>query len=144
MFLRWEPFTSFDELRNSVNLLLGTSSEASAPGRSAGWSPSVDVFEDEEGYRLEAELPGLSREDVELELEDRTLSLRGERKPLKDVKRESYHVAERPIGRFVRTFNLPTGVDRQKISATFQNGVLTVALPKGDEVRPRKIKVQAA
>jgi HSP20 family protein len=105
------------------------------------WVPPVDIQETEEGYRLTAELPGLTKDDVQITLENDVLRLAGERKLEKDVKRESFHRVERTYGAFSRAFALSHKVDGDKVQASFENGLLTVLVPKAEETKPRKIVI---
>jgi HSP20 family protein len=143
MRLSWDPFQEFDALQQEAARGFGAGKRAGGTqSAEAFWTPSVDVIEDADGYVFHAELPGVGRDDIELNLENRTLTLRGERKPLEGVKPESYQRHERPVGRFVRAFSLPERVDAAHVDASFRNGVLTVVVPKAEEVRPRRIKVE--
>jgi len=108
------------------------------------WNPAVDIFEKEGNIVLQAELPGLSVKDVELHVENETLTLRGERKHDEEVNERGYHRVERVYGSFVRSFHLPAAVDRSKIKADFKDGLLKVVLPKRDEAKPREIAINAA
>jgi HSP20 family protein len=103
--------------------------------------PPVDIQETEEGFRLMAELPGLTREDITITLENNVLRLTGERKFEKDVKKESYHRVERSYGTFARSFVLPQQVSSEKVQAAFENGVLTITVPKAEQAKPRKIEI---
>ena len=105
--------------------------------------PKVDVFENKDNMILEAELPGLKREDFELSFENNVLTLKGERKFEKEDKRNGYHHVERRFGSFVRRFSLPPTVDSDKITADYQRGVLTVEMPKREEARPKQVKGSA-
>ena len=105
------------------------------------WMPPVDIQETEEGYRLTAELPGLTRDDINITLENNVLRLAGERKFEKDVKKESYHRIERAYGNFQRSFSLPHQVNPEKVEAAFKDGVLTIAVPKAEQARSRKITI---
>jgi HSP20 family protein len=105
------------------------------------WVPPVDIQETEEGYRLQAELPGLTKEDIDITLENNVLRLSGERKFERDVKKESFHRVERTYGTFSRAFALPQQVNAEKVQAAFENGVLTVTVPKAEQARPRKIAI---
>ncbi|HEV7671333.1 MAG TPA: Hsp20/alpha crystallin family protein [Thermoanaerobaculia bacterium] len=105
------------------------------------WLPAVDVAETPDALTLYAELPGLSREDVDITLENNVLSVRGERKFEKDVKEESFHRIERAYGAFSRTFTLPSNVKNDGVEATFKDGVLTIRIPKVEEAKPRKIAI---
>lgn len=110
-------------------------------GNAAMWSPSVDIREDENAYVVEAELPGTSREDIHVELENNTLTLKGERKFEKKQDEENYHFIERSYGSFFRSFSLPKNVDAEKISAEYKDGMLFVTLPKREEVKPKRVDV---
>lgn len=107
-----------------------------------GWLPPVDVRETDEALTLFVELPGIKREDVDITVEDRTLTVRGERKFEQDVERENYHRIERAYGAFTRTFTLPANVQSDHVKAAFADGVLTIELPKAEESKPRKIAIK--
>ena len=109
----------------------------------SAWLPSVDVFEDKESLKIVAELPGLKPEDVKITLENSTLTLRGEKKQVAEEKTERVHRYERSYGSFERSFALPNTVDAEKVAAAFENGVLTVTLPKAEKAKPREIAVAA-
>ena len=91
---------------------------------------------------LSAELPGISREDVQISIENSVLTISGERKFEKDTKEENYHRIERSYGAFSRSFTLPSNVKTDQVAASFKDGVLTIALPKADEAKPRKIEIK--
>lgn len=111
----------------------------------APWAPAVDIFEsDNHDLVLKAELPGMSREDIDVSVENSTLVLKGTRKFEAEVKDEQYRRIERSYGTFHRSFTLPNTVDAAKVSAEFKNGVLTVKLPFREEARPRTINVEIA
>ena len=109
----------------------------------SAWLPSVDVFEDKESLKIVAELPGLKPEDVKITLENSTLTLRGEKKQIAEEKTERVHRYERSYGSFERSFSLPNTVDADKVAASFENGVLTITLPKAEKAKPREIAVAA-
>jgi HSP20 family protein len=109
----------------------------------SAWLPSVDVFEDKESLKIVAELPGLKPEDVKITLENSTLTLRGEKKQVAEEKTERVHRYERSYGSFERSFSLPNTVDADKVAASFENGVLTITLPKAEKAKPREIAVAA-
>ena len=133
------PVFGEDRLREyDHDLTRGPQGEATS---GAQWAPPVDVYEDEGSFVLLAELPGLGRDDIELHLEARKLTLRGERKLDPALRRENFHQVERPLGRFARSFTLPQSIDHDKIGASFKDGVLTVVLPKADEVKPKVIRI---
>lgn len=106
------------------------------------WVPPVDIRESEDSLLLTAELPGLSKDDIEITVEDHVLSLRGQRKLEKDVQKESYHRMERAYGTFSRTFSLPTNVRTDQVNASFKDGLLHVEIPKAEEAKPRKIAIR--
>jgi HSP20 family protein len=110
-------------------------------GAATLWAPAVDVREDVNNYFVEAELPGMKKEDISLELENNVLSIRGERKFERKEEGENYHFMERSYGSFYRSFSLPKNVDGEKIGAEYKEGVLTVTLPKKEEVKPKKVEI---
>lgn len=139
---RWTPalsrdpfFRVFDSLLNNQDLL--PSEEVS----NRTWMPPVDIQETAEAFRLTAELPGLSKEDINITLENNVLRLTGERKFEKDAKKEGYHRIERTYGAFSRAFTLPSQVSHDKVEAAFENGVLTITVPKAEQAKPRKIAI---
>ena len=105
------------------------------------WMPPVDIQETDDSYRLTAELPGLTKDDINITLENNVLRLSGERKFEKDVKKESYHRIERSYGNFTRSFALPQQVSSDKVEAAFKDGVLTITVPKAEQAKPRKIAI---
>ena len=108
------------------------------------WTPAVDIYEVDGAVVLKAELPDMRREDIEVNVESHTLTIRGERKLDTEVRQENFHRIERLYGTFRRQFSLPSTVDTSKIAAEYKNGVLTVKLPVRDEAKPRTINVEAA
>ena len=109
------------------------------------WVPAVDIYSNgQHELVLKAELPDMKQEDIDLTVEDNTLTLRGERKIDGEVAEEQFHRIERSYGSFVRTFGLPPTVDAGKVSAEYKAGVLTVRLPLREEAKPKQIKVQVA
>lgn len=107
----------------------------------SAWVPAVDVFENQEGIKLVAELPGVKPEDVKISLENNALTLRGEKKQVAEEQAERVHRYERTYGTFERVFTLPSTVDADRIEANYENGILTIALPKVERARPREIPV---
>ncbi|HVT57573.1 MAG TPA: Hsp20/alpha crystallin family protein [Thermoanaerobaculia bacterium] len=105
------------------------------------WTPPVDIQETEDAYRLQAELPGMTKDDIQITLENNVLRVSGERKFEKDTKKENYHRIERSYGSFVRSFVLPLQVSPDKVEAAFENGVLSVTVPKAEQAKPRKIAI---
>jgi HSP20 family protein len=105
------------------------------------WAPVVNVREDKSSYYVEAELPGMSKEDIQIEVENNVLSLKGERRSERKEEQESYHFVERSYGSFYRSFALPKNVNADGIQAEYKDGVLHVALPKREEVKPKKVSI---
>ena len=108
----------------------------------SAWVPPTDVFEDAAGLTIVAELPGLTRDDVQLTVENHTLTIRGEKKQVAEEKSTRVHRYERSYGAFERSFTLPNTVDVTRVEAKFEQGVLTVTLPKAEQAKPKSIKVK--
>jgi HSP20 family protein len=106
------------------------------------WSPSVDIYETENELVLKADLPDVKLEDIEVRVENQTLTLKGERKFEEDQSVRGYHRIERSYGTFTRSFTVPATVDSDKVAAEFKNGVLTVKLPKKEAAKPRQVKIE--
>lgn len=120
----------------------GTISEGpKQDGSSRAWVPAVDVTEDESAITIHAELPGMKKEDIDIQLTGETLTLRGERRREDSERGENYHRIERQYGQFLRTFHIETSLDADKVTATYEQGVLTVSLPKQEVNRPRQIAI---
>lgn len=143
--VRWDPFRDLTTLHERMNRLFD---ETLSRGRSGepseltgNWAPSVDVYENADSYVLMAELPGLTREDVQIELKENVLTLRGERKFQDEYKDQTCHRMERAYGHFIRSFSLPTQVEAGKVEARFKDGVLTVSVPKAAAAKPRVIPI---
>jgi HSP20 family protein len=114
-------------------------------GGSVIWAPLANIWEDHDGIFLELELPGVRPEDVSLSMENRTLTVSGEKRPAEDGETQrSYHVLERRYGRFERSFTFPGQYDTEKVRARFENGVLHVILPKAEAAKPRRIPIEGA
>ena len=141
-----DPFREFAAMQDRMNRLFGdVYLRDEDTGVRGSWTPAVDIFEGENrDLVLRAELPGMSREDIEVTVENSTLILKGEKKFDTQVKEENYRRIERAYGTFHRSFTLPTTVDTSKVAADYKNGVLTVRLPFRDEARPRTINVDVA
>ncbi|HET9179281.1 MAG TPA: Hsp20/alpha crystallin family protein [Terriglobia bacterium] len=105
------------------------------------WVPPVDICETESSLVLKAELPGINPDDVEIRVEGGTLYLKGERKFEKDAKEENLHRVERPYGTFTRSFSLPNSIDSDRVKAEYQDGVLTLTMPKREAAKPKSIKI---
>jgi len=113
-------------------------------GAPTAWFPPTDVVEDSEGIRISLELPGIKPEDVEVTIENRTLTVKGEKTQASEQKSTRLHRYERSYGRFERSFQLPDTIDADRISARYEHGVLTLTLPRAEEAKPRKVQVVKA
>jgi HSP20 family protein len=111
-------------------------------GEAFGWSPAVDVFEDENGVKFSFELAGVDPKDVDVRFENNVLTVKGEKKLEHEEKKDRYHRMERVHGTFSRSFTLPATLDAEKIQADFKNGVLGVLIPKKPEAKPKSIQVK--
>ena len=111
--------------------------------KNAVWSPAVDIREDENSFIIEAELPGMSKEDIHLEVEQNMLSIKGERKFERKDEQENYHFVERSYGSFYRSFTLPKNVNTEEISAEHKDGMLVITVPKAEEVKPKKVEIKS-
>ncbi len=142
--IKYDPFRELKSLQDEMNRLFMTSvprgfgQEDMASG---GWAPNVDIYESENEIVLEAELPGMKREDFEVSIENNVITLKGERSFEKKDERDNYHRVERAYGSFTRSFSLPRSVSADGTSADFKDGILRVSLPKKEEAKARKIEV---
>ncbi|MEW5807367.1 MAG: Hsp20/alpha crystallin family protein [Acidobacteriota bacterium] len=143
---RWDPFRDLLALQERMNKLFEDSlsrSRAMEEGLSAGaWSPSVDIYEIADRIVLKVDLPGMKQDEIELKVENYMLTIKGERQLEKETKREDYLRIERAYGAFSRSFTLPNTVDVDRIMAEHKNGVLEVVIPKKEETKSKKIKVE--
>ena len=143
---RFDPFREFTTLQDRMNRLFGDVYLRDQDVIQRGsWVPPVDIFETE-GHDLviKAELPDMTREAIEVTVENNTLTLKGTKNPPADVKDEQFRRSERHYGAFIRSFTLPNTVDASKVAAEYKNGVLTVKLPYREEAKPRTINVEVA
>ncbi len=139
---RWDPFQNLSVLQEQVNRLFDNKfSQNGDSSTLSAWAPSVDVYETENELVIKADLPGTTEKDLDVRVENNMLTIGGERKFEQEVKEENYIRMERSYGSFHRTFSLPNTVDTQAIQAKYTDGVLTVALPKRAESKPKQVKV---
>lgn len=142
--IRWDPFRDFVTLRDRMNRLFDETVTQRGEDKdlmSTAWSPSCDIFETENELVLNAEVPGIDEDDIEVKIEDNTLTIQGERKLEKETKEENYHRVERSYGSFYRSFSLPHYINQENIKAEHDNGVLKVHMPKKPELKPRSVKI---
>jgi HSP20 family protein len=143
---RFEPFREFSTLQDRINRVFRESyrgAEGDESLTTSSFAPAVDVYEDEHQVTLKIEVPGIDEKDIDIQVENNILTVHGERKIEKEEKEENYRRVERQYGSFTRTFTLPTTVDTESVSATYDKGVLKIALPKKAEAKPKQIKVNA-
>lgn len=138
--VRWEPWQELENMNRQLSRLLDDSPLGMA-GETGQWMPRVDIRETDDALLVQAELPGISKKDVHLEVKDGVLTLSGERRYEKDVKEENIHRVERAYGRFSRGFSLPSNVDPDKVEASMKDGVLEVRLPKRESAKPKAITI---
>ncbi len=142
--IRWDPFRDLITLREKMNRLFEEAFTSRGEEKdlvSSTWTPSVDIYETEQSLVLSAEVPGLKEDDIEIKIEDNTLTIKGERKFEKETKEENYHRIERAYGSFYRSFTLPNYINQDKIEAEHENGVLKITMPKKAEMKPRQVKI---
>ena len=138
--VHYKPINLFDQFNDEMNRYF-SSMRGTAANQEHDWTPAVDIQEEDNRYLLSADIPGVNRKDVEITLEDGVLTVKGERKSETDVSEEGYRRRERINGTFLRQFNLPDTVDTANISATAEDGVLRIAIPKQEKPEPRRITV---
>jgi HSP20 family protein len=141
---RWDPFREVQTLQNRVNSLFRDMNGENDPLTAAAFAPPVDIYEDEKKVVLKLEVPGIDEKDLDVRMENHTLTVKGERKMEKEEKEENFHRIERRYGSFFRAFTLPSTVDAEHISAEYRNGVLKLELAKKPEAQPKQIKVNVA
>jgi HSP20 family protein len=154
MLTRWEPFggirrrgdifSEMNRMQEDMNRYFDDFFGEHRRGLAEGaWLPAVDVSETEDQFVVRAELPGMSHEDIDINVQENVLTLKGEKKQEKKEEKENFHRLERTYGSFTRAFTLPAGVKPEDIKATFKDGVLEVSMPKAEEAKPKKIAITA-
>ena len=145
--VQWKPFREVSRLRNEMDRLW---EDYFCSGRRAlrpleeEWMPAVDVSETGDKITVKAEIPGMEAKDIEISMVGDTLTIKGEKKAEREEKEENYHMVERSYGTFCRAMKLPAPVDPDKVEATYKNGLLTMVLPKKEEVKPKAIEIKAS
>ena len=142
--VRWEPFDGLNRIQSRINELFNETfgrSQAYSNSPTGVWFPPVDILESKDSYLIRAELPGMKKEDFNLEVNDGTLTLSGERKFDEPANGVEYQRMERVAGKFSRSFSLPQTVKSDGIKATYRDGILEMHLPKADEAKPKQIEV---
>lgn len=142
---RWDPFREMNSLQQNLNRLFQANSDLNRGQdelmTTGSFVPAVDIYEDEHNITLKMEVPGIEQKDIDIRLENNTLTVRGERKFETSEKEENFHRIERRYGSFSRSFTLPNTVDSEKVTADYVNGILQVRLAKRAEAKPKQIKV---
>ncbi|MBW2606820.1 MAG: Hsp20/alpha crystallin family protein [Deltaproteobacteria bacterium] len=144
--VKWDPFRNVAALQDRINRIFDESFSRTADLEDdismSAWKPSVDIYETDEAIILKAELPGIKKEDVSVEVKDNILTLKGERAEEKEIKEKNYYRKERAFGTFNRAFNLQHRIQPDKIKARFKDGVLEIEIPKPEEEKPKQITVK--
>ncbi len=138
---RWDPFREVVALQNRMNNLFREMNEAESPLTTASFVPAVDIYEDAKKVVLKLEVPGMEEKDLDVRVENNTLTVKGERKFEKDEKEENFHRVERRYGSFSRSFSLPATINPDDVQADYDKGVLKIRLAKRAEAKPKQIKV---
>ena len=141
MITRWDPFRDMASLQNRLNQIFADYGRGTDELSTTGFVPPVDIYEDEHNVTLKLEVPGIEEKDLDVRVENNTLTVRGERKFEREEKEENFHRIERRYGSFSRSFTLPNTVDSEKVEADYVNGVLQIRLAKKAEAKPKQIKV---
>lgn len=142
----WPGFGRLTNLREEIDRLFEAPLAELTRGSQllSGWTPAMDLYEDRDNFYVRAELPGMKKEDIELSLHNGSLSISGERKSEDEFKDAEVYRSERFVGRFQRTVTLPTPVASDKVKARYQDGILTVTMPKAEESKPKQIEVNVS
>jgi HSP20 family protein len=141
--IRWEPAREVDTLQSEMNRLFDTFFGGSGNRGARRWVPAMDLVETDERLVLRADLPGLDKEDVSIEIKDGTLTVSGQRKAEHEERSEGFYRVERAHGAFARSLTLPQGIDPDEVEAGFEKGVLEVRIPKPEERKPHRVAIGA-
>jgi HSP20 family protein len=142
---RWEPFRGVTTLQDQINHLFNDAFERTGEQSNlSAWAPAVDIYETEQELVVKADLPDVDPKDLDIRVENNILTIRGERKFEKKVNEENYLRVERSFGSFARSFTLANTVNPDAIKAEYQNGVLTLTIPKREEAKPKQVKVNVS
>ena len=143
--IRWEPAVELNSIQSEMNRLFNslfdTPVRASTGDTARRWIPAMDLVESEDNYVLHADLPGLSEQDINIELESGVLTISGERRSEQRQEKNGYRRIERAYGNFSRSLTLPDGVNADAVEASFDKGVLEVRIPKPEQIKPRKVSI---
>ncbi|MER3446704.1 MAG: molecular chaperone [Candidatus Dadabacteria bacterium] len=137
----WNPWRDFSSLQERINRVFDETLRGLYPSEIGMWTPAVDIHENDDSYIVKADLPGINKDDIQIDLKDSTLTIRGEKRFEEKVSRDDYLRIERAYGTFVRSFTLPQSVDADKIQAKYKDGVLELTIPKKEEAKPKQIQI---
>ncbi len=143
--VRWSPFRDFTDLQERFNQLLKTDmwkENDSNDFAMNSWSPSTDIYKTKDDYVFKLEIPGMNKDDIQIEFNNDTLTIKGDRKEEKEINKEDYHRTERCCGSFSRSFNLPKNVDEKNIDASMKDGILELRIPKKEEAKIKAIPIK--
>lgn len=141
---RWDPFREMMTMRDITDRMLDKFfDEPVSEYRSANWGLALDVAENEDEFIVKASVPGINPDDLDITVTKNTLTIKGEMRHEEETEEERYHLRERRYGRFARSITLPTSVDSDRIEANYVNGVLSLHLPKTEEMKPKRIEVRS-
>lgn len=138
----WEPNRGFRPIHRDFERFFGWDPEQTEELNEANWSPKVDIYETQDNYVINAELPGLTKDQINIDVNDNTLTIKGEKKFEEKVEKDNYVRVERSYGTFSRSFVLSDNVNTEGITANYKEGILELTLPKKEEAKPKEIKVQ--
>ena len=144
--VRWDPFRNMTTLQDRINRVFDEAANRSRDYddevSKCEWRPIVDIYDTDKAIIINAELPGLNKDDIALDIKENILTLKGERKIAQEIEEESYYRRERCFGTFERAFTLPSAIDPEKITANFKDGILKVEIPKPAEKKPKQISIK--
>ncbi|GAA0845949.1 Hsp20/alpha crystallin family protein [Marinobacter szutsaonensis] len=142
---RWNPINEFEDLMNRYNRMFGLTRAGEREGKDlfsrSDWAPAVDIKETDQAFTVEAELPGMSKDDVKVTVHDGVLTIKGERRQEEETEDKKMHRIERFYGSFMRRFTLPDNVDENSVKASFKDGLLTLTINKAEPKEPKAIEV---
>ena len=138
-----DPFEDLEDFQREMNRLFNVTLQRPLKAGNGGslWAPAVDIVDEKDQIKVKAELPGMKREEIEVNLENDILTIKGEKKEEKEIKEKDFVRSERYYGAFHRSFSLPASVDASKVNASYKDGVLEITLPKKEGAKPKQIKV---
>ena len=140
--VKWHPYRTLNNLEKELNHFLGDYTGSFNHENKSDWQPSTQIVEKKNAFDVALELPGVNKEDVTINLKGDVLTIQGEKKSEKPAEQEKYDICERQFGSFARSFTLPKTADPTGIQAAFNNGILSITIPKAEQAQPKNIKIQ--